>query len=41
MKTEDNVLIKFLEDLLGQDTSYATRLPDGKVIGAEMCEVAF
>lgn len=41
MKTEDIVLIKFLEDLLSQDTAYTTKLPNGEIIGAEMCEVAF
>ena len=41
MKTEDSVLIKFLEDLLGQGTSYLTKLANGEVVGAEMCEVAF
>ena len=41
MKTEDSVLIKFLEDLLGQNTTCITELPNGEVVGAEMCEVAF
>ncbi len=41
MKTEDSVLIKFLEDLLGQNTACITKLPNGEVVGAEMCEVAF
>ena len=41
MKTEDSVLIKFLEDLLDQNTACITKLPNGEVVGAEMCEVAF
>ena len=39
MKTEDSVLIKFLEDLLGQNTACITKLPNGEVVGAEMFEL--
>lgn len=40
MKTEDTVLISFLEDLLNQGKCYSSTLPNGKMVSGNMSEIA-